>query len=192
MKFKVQAVDGRLRFDSGDGWFEMMVAEGKALCMAGTYNATIPEEFGLRLRELLQTVMPECQLRVCQVAIPENPWLERIFLAAGFAKDGELRAWGPDFKTLKIYSILDSEVGAVAKEATSDGSTEATAPNGTLAGEHAGPAPGNGQGTVQPDGPHDGLPGDGEPSGRLGEPDKSHGAPVPSAWTRDAATSWGG
>ncbi len=162
----------------------MMVAEGKALCMAGTYNATVPEEFGLRLRELLQTVMPECRLRVCQVAIPENPWLERIFLAAGFVKDGELRAWGPDFKTLKIYSILDSEVY--------NGSTEAAAADGALASEHAGTAPGNGSGTVQPDGPHDGLPGDGEHAGGTGQPDKPHGVTVPSAWTRDTATSWGG
>ena len=109
-RFQIAEVDGRLRFQSEEGWLELKADNGRALCMGGTFNDTVPEVFGGRIWHLLQTVMPELQIRVVQVTFPDtNTWLQRIFMSAGFHKDGTLRSWDQNFQDVAVYSILDSE-----------------------------------------------------------------------------------
>jgi hypothetical protein len=151
--------------------------------MAGTFNATIPEVFGDRIWHLLQAVMPELGLRVCQVSFPaENTWLERIFTSAGFRKDGTLRSWDQNFQDVAVYSILDAEV----KYEVIDGPTTIAAADGALDGEHAGLAEGDGSDSVQRDGPDDGVSGARQ---RARGPDFPDGAPIPTTRAGDEAST---
>lgn len=184
-KFQITEVDGRLRFQSEEGWFELKADNGRALCMAGTFNDTVPEVFGGRLWHLLMDVMPELGLKVCQVSFPyANTWLQRIFIAAGFHRDGILRSWDHNFQDVAVWSILDTEARYEVKEP--DGPTKTEQADGALDGEHAGLAAGNEQGPVQRNGPDDGVSGTREHPGRADEPD---GVEIPSTRTADATAS---
>lgn len=196
-KFQIAQVEDRLRFQSEEGWLEMKAENGRAMVMGGTFNATVPEVFGERLWHLLQAVMPDLGIKVCQVGFPtSNTWLERIFTSAGFSKDGTLRSWAPNFQDVAIYSILDSEVKYEAQDAPRYEASEAlngptrdqqaTAVDAALDSQHAGPSGGDEQGPVQRDGPDDGLRGAGPDLRGADEPD---GAPIPATRPADAAAT---
>src|SRR5512143_3388359 len=167
-RFEIVQIEDRLRFQSAEGWLELKADNGRALVMGGTFDATIPEVFGNRIWHLLQAVMPELGLTVCQVSFPAaNEWLQRIFVSAGFQKDGTLRSWDRNFQDVAVYSILATEV---RYEVTNGPTTLATA-DGALDGEHAGVAAGDEPGSVQRNGLDDGVSGVGTGSGRANLPD---------------------
>lgn len=182
-RFIIAQVEDRLRFQSTEGWLELKADNGRALVMGGTFDATVPEVFGGRIWHLLQAVMPELGLTVCQVSFPAaNEWLQRIFVSAGFQKDGTFRSWDRNFQDVAVYSILASEV----RYEVADGPTTIATADGTLDGEHAGIAAGNEPGSVQRDGPDDGVSGVGPGAGRPDEPD---GSQVPATRAGDEATA---
>lgn len=110
MKFKVEKIDGGLRFAAPDGWVDLqLLPDNRAYIWFGTHNGTPAEVFGNRIWHLLHDVMPELDLRVVSYDGESDPFLERVLVSAGFSGDGVRRSWHGDSKDGVIYSILAIE-----------------------------------------------------------------------------------
>jgi hypothetical protein len=111
-RFSSERQGQTIRFESLEGWITLELhLDCRASIACGLLNGTEPEKFGDQLWHLLHDVMPEFGLEVVQAEFVARPETERIYLGAGFHRDGRLRSWSKGrLRDLDVYSILSSEV----------------------------------------------------------------------------------
>jgi hypothetical protein len=110
-RFHVKRIVDGLRFEATDGWVDLTIdGEGRGEIHAGTFNGTTAPIFGGRVWKLLKDTMPELGLKVVSAEFLADPFMEEIYVCAGFQREGVRRGAGPELKDLVGYSILDSEV----------------------------------------------------------------------------------
>lgn len=130
MRFKLEKIEGGLRFTASDGWVDLMLLDdSRANIWVGTFNGTPAPVFGSRLWHLLKETMPEAGLRVVAYEGERDEFVESILVHAGFTKEATRRAWGDGGQDTVVYSILAPEV---VYEVTGNGNGPAAATGGEV------------------------------------------------------------